>query len=170
MEALGGPVPTDEERKAIEDGSLLRQCRQSAAAISVVTHDVTTPSWKILMEQRGFVVGRAVNAVRFVISDNPVLRCNSAPGTEGSLGNPHVQLWTPISPRYVLGLVDPSDLAPGAVVNLSSDIVREWNASMFQDSRMCAGKSIGDLSSLVQHFGSQEKRERGEKNGTHHWA
>ena len=149
VEELGGHV-TDEERKAIEDGSMLRECMQNAAAMSVITQDPSSPSWKILMEQRGFVVGRAVNNARFVISDNPVLRCNSVPGTGGTLRNPHVQLWSPISPRYALGLVDPSDQAPGSVVSLNSDIVREWNSSMFQESRICAGKSYGDLSALVQ--------------------
>ena len=169
VEQLGGKV-TEEERKAIEDGSMLRECLQNAAALSVVTQDVSSPAWKILMEKRGFVVGRVVNNSRFVISDNPVLRCNSIPGTGRTLHNPHVQLWSPISPRYALGLVDPSDLDPGSVVSLSSDTVREWNASMFEGSRMCAGKSFGDLSALVQRLESREQRDSGENNGTHHWT
>ena len=148
VEALGGRV-TDDERKAIADGSLLKECLQNAAATSVVAHDFNSPSWQILMEQRGLVVGRAVNNVRFVISDHPVLYCNSVPGTGSTLANPHLQLWSPLSPRYALGLVDLSDLRPGTVVSLDSDKVREWNQSLFQGSRVCAGKTRGDLSVLV---------------------
>ena len=84
---------TDEERRAIADGSLLEQCRQAAASINVIMQDVSSPSWRILMEERGLVVGRAVNNVRFVISDEPVLYCNAVPGSGSTLANRHLQLW-----------------------------------------------------------------------------
>ena len=148
VEAAGARV-TDEERRAIADGSLLEQCRQTAASINVIMQDVSSPSWRILMEERGLVVGRAVNNVRFVISDEPVLYCNAVPGSGSTLANRHLQLWTPLSPRYALGLVDPSDLSPGTVVSLSSERVQEWNASLFRDCRVCAGRTRSDLSFLV---------------------
>ena len=101
------------------------------------------------MEQRRLVVGRAVNNVQFVISDQPVLYCNSVPGSGSTLANRHLQLWTPLSPRYALGLVDPSDLSLGTVVPLSSDRVQEWNESLFRGCRVCAGRTSSDLSFLV---------------------
>ena len=148
VEALGGRV-TDEERKAIADGSMLKECMQNALASNVIMQDVGSRSWRILMEQRRLVVGRAANNVRFVISDQPVLYCNSVPGSGSTLANRHLQLWTPVSPRYALGLVDPSDLSPGTVVSLSSDRVQEWNESLFRDCRVCAGRTSSDLSFLV---------------------
>ena len=149
VEAAGGRV-TEAERRTIEDGSMLKHSLQSAQATSVVIQDVRSLSWRILMEQRRLVVGRAVNNVRFVISDHPVLRCNSVPSIGTTLANPHVQLWTPMSPRYALGLVDPSDVRPGAVVSVSSDQVMEWNESLFRDSRVCAARTRADLSFLVE--------------------
>ena len=148
VEAAGGRV-TDADRQAIEDGSLLEECLQNAAAANVIMQDFNSPSWRILMEQRRLVVGRAVNNVRFVISDHPVLYCPSVPGSGGTLAKPHLQLWTPLSPRYALGLVDPSDLRPGAVVSLNSDKVREWNESLVRDCRVFAGCTLSDLSFLV---------------------
>ena len=148
VEALGGRV-TEEERKAIADGSMLRECMQNALASNVIMQDVGSRSWRILMEQRRLVVGRAVNNVRFVISDQPVLYCNSVPGSGSTLANRHLQLWTPVSPRYALGLVDPSDLSPGTVVSLNSDKVRKWNESLFRDCRVCAGRTRTDLSFLL---------------------
>ena len=111
--------------------------------------DVRSRSWRILMEQRRLVVGRTVNNVRFVISDHPVLYCNSVPGTGSTLANPHLQVWTPLSPRYVLGLVDPSDVLPGTVVSVNSDRVRERNEWLFRDCNVCAGSTSADLSFLV---------------------
>ena len=148
VEAAGGRV-TEADRRAIENGSMRKDCLQTAQATSVVIQDVRSPSWRILMEQRRLVVGRAVNNVRFVISDHPVLYCNSVPGTGTTLANRHLQVWTPLSPRYALGLVDPSDVLPGTVVPLSSDRVLEWNESLFRDSRVCAGSTSADLSFLV---------------------
>ena len=119
VEAAGGRV-TDEERRAVADGSMLDKCRQTAQALNVIMQDGSSPSWRILMEERCLVVGRAVDNVRFVISDHPVLRCNSVPGSGSTLANPHLQLWTPLSPRYALGLVDPSAFTPGTVAYLDS--------------------------------------------------
>ena len=85
VEAAGGRV-TDADRQAIEDGSLLEECLQNAAAANVIVQDFNSPSWRILMEQRRLVVGRAVNNVRFVISDHPVLYCPSVPGSGGAQG------------------------------------------------------------------------------------
>ena len=149
VEEAGGRV-TEAERRTIEDGSMLKDSLQSALATSVVRQDVRTLSWRILMEQRRLVVGRAVNNVRFVITDHPVLRCNSMPGTDMTLANPHVQFWTPLSPKYALGLVDPCDVRPGAVISVGSDRVLEWNESLFRDSRVCAGRTPADLSFLVE--------------------
>ena len=149
VEAAGGRV-TEADRRAIEDGSMRKDCLQTAQARSVVIQDVRSPSWRILMEHRRLVVGRAVNNVRFVISDHPVLYCNSVPGTGSTLANPHLQVWTPLSPRYALGLVDPSGhLRPGAVVSVNSDRVLEWNESLFRDCSVCAGRISSDLSILV---------------------
>ena len=152
VEAAGGRV-TDADRRAIEDGSMLEECLQNAAATNVIMQDVRSRSWRILMEQRRLVIGRAVNNVRFVISDHPVLYCNSVPGTGSTLANPHLQVWTPLSPRYALGLADPSDLRPGTLVPLSSDRVQEWNESLFRDCRVCAGRTSADLSFLVSRCG-----------------
>ena len=153
VEAAGGRV-TDADRQAIEDGSMLEECLQNAAAMNVIMQDARSRSWRILMEQRGLVVGRAVNNVRFVVSDHPVLYCNSVPGSGSTLANPHLQVWTPLSPRYALGLVDPSDLRPGTVVSLNSDRVGEWNESLFRDCRVCAGRTRTDLSSLLSSCGN----------------
>ena len=152
VEAAGGRI-AEADRRAIEDGSMLEDCMQNAVATSVITQDVQSLSWRLLMEQRRLVVGRAVNNVRFVISDHPVMYCNSVPGTGSTLANPHLQVWTPISPRYALGLADPSDIRPGAVVPLSSQRVQEWNESLFRHCRVCAGRTSADLSFLVSTCG-----------------
>ena len=149
VEAAGGHV-TDAERQAIEDGSLLEECLQNARAANVIMQDFNSRSWRILMERRRLVVGRAVNNIRFVISDDPVMYCNSMPSMGSTLGNPHLEVWTPFSPRYALGLVNPSDVPPGAVVSLNSDKVREWNESQVRDCRLyVAGRTYSDLTSLV---------------------
>ena len=153
VEAAGGRI-AEADRRAIEDGSMLENCMQNALASSVITQDVQSLSWRLLMEQRRLVVGRAVNNVRFVISDHPVMYCNSVPGTGSTLANPHLQVWTPISPRYALGLVHPSGtLRPGAVVSLGSDRVREWNEWLFRHCVVCAGRTLADLSFLVSRCG-----------------
>ena len=47
------------------------------------------------------------------------------------------------SPDDLVGLVDPSDVPPSAVVSLNSDKVREWNESQVRDCRLCvAGRAL----------------------------
>ena len=150
-----GTTISDEEWTAIRDGSMREHSLQNALAISVVNKDPKSRSRVILDQERILVFGEVQARECLVISDAPVLRCvvPSAHGSDMKLSNPGVQLWTPLSPRFAMGLVHPNDSTSARNIPLPPGKVREWNDALVGQSSMIASVCKRHLQELVSRNG-----------------
>lgn len=85
---------------------------------------------------------------QFVLGSYPVIRLDDGQGNK--LGSKEVELWIPMSPQRMLGLVHPKKNTSRMPIGLPADKVREINEYVFKTSTELASANFDLLASLMR--------------------
>ena len=93
------------------------------------------------------VVAKAEPRSQFIVGSHPVVRLGA--GLSRELGDGVVELWTPISPRYCLGVFGASRDEEHLVIELDQRRVKRLNNAVYRQSRQVGSASERLLKSIV---------------------
>ena len=92
-------------------------------------------------------IAKAPPKSQFIVGSHPVIRLGA--GASRELGDGVVELWTPISPRYCLGLFGSSRNEEYVMIELDQRKVRRINNAIYRQSRQVGSASEQLLKSIV---------------------
>lgn len=144
FESIYGEIEDDEKAR------LMSEAVQKDILHSVRVEQSVTASpevWDRLVSM-DILFAIAPERSQFIIGSNPVIRFENQPNAY--LGDGAVELWMPLSPRVVVGLVGPHDRKGPMAINLRKDQVRKINEQILLNSDEVGSASERLLISLVR--------------------
>lgn len=97
------------------------------------------------LEMMSLSIAKAPPKSSFIVGSHPVARL----GGDGELGNGTVELWTPVSSKYCLGLFGANREEEHSIFELTQRKVRRLNNAIFRQSRQVGAASETLLKSIV---------------------
>jgi Protein of unknown function (DUF4238) len=92
-------------------------------------------------------IAKAAPRSQFIVGSHPVVRLGA--GSDRELGDGVVELWTPISPRYCIGVFGASRDDEHLVIELEQRKVKRLNNAIYRQSRQVGSASERLLKSIV---------------------
>lgn len=106
-----------------------------------------SPTVVAKLENMSLSIAKAAPRSQFIVGSHPVVRLGA--GSNLELGDGVVELWTPISSQYCIGLFGKSRNEEHSIVELTQQKVRRLNNAIYRQSRQVGAASEKLLRSIV---------------------